>query len=192
MLHFLCAARRIDTPPGAAAVLEREFGYTVNRGTTGIEKRNWEAGKRRYLAMGYGILLKSGNVEIERIAPQETQPEQVTQPERETQPEEVTQLEERNREDRNDHVRARSYGQLRRDYPGRLVIKKSGCFYSAYNDCAEKLAEVMGFRLGENYYGDPVTGSQNPEKMAKKLREQRISFVIVDNHDVIYDEEDFG
>ena len=125
--QFLCASRRIDTPPGAAAVLEREFGYTVNRETTGIEKRNWEAGKRRYLAMGYGILLKSGNVEIERIAPQETQPEQVTQPERETQPEqvtqperetqpeEVTQLEERNREDRNDHVRARSYGQLRRD-----------------------------------------------------------------------------
>lgn len=175
-----------------AVVLGREFRYRVNRGTTGIEKINWEAGKRIYLAKGYGIILKRGNVEKERIAPQETQPEQVTQPERETQPEEVTQSEECNREDRNDHVRARSYGQLRRDYPGRLVIKKSGCFYSAYNDCAEKLAEVMGFRLGENYYGDPVTGSQNPEKMARKLREQRISFVIVDNHDVIYDEEDFG
>lgn len=87
---------------------------------------------------------------------------------------------------------ARSYGQLRKDYPGRLVIKKSGFFYSAYNDCAEVLAEVMRFRLGENYYGDPVTGSPNPENMAKKLREQRISFVIVDDHDVIYDEEDFG
>ena len=71
-----------------AAKLGREFGYTVNRGTTGIGKKNWEAGKRRYLAMGYGILLKRGNVEIERIAPRETQPGEVTQPEQVTQPEE--------------------------------------------------------------------------------------------------------
>ncbi|MDD5964672.1 MAG: hypothetical protein PUC24_04320 [Oscillospiraceae bacterium] len=77
-----------------AVKLGREFGYTVDRGTTGIGKINWEAGKRRYLAMDYGILLKRGNVEIERIAPQKTQPEQVTQPERETQPEQVTQPEE--------------------------------------------------------------------------------------------------
>lgn len=62
-----------------AVVLGREFEYTVNRGTTGIGKRNWEAGKRRYLAMGYGILLKRGNAEIERIDPRVTQPEEVTQ-----------------------------------------------------------------------------------------------------------------
>ena len=71
-----------------AQVLRREFGYAVNRGTTGIGTRNWGVGRSRYLERGYGILLKRGNVEIERIAPRETQPEQVAQPEQVTQTEE--------------------------------------------------------------------------------------------------------
>ena len=61
-----------------AQVLRQEFGYNVNRGT-GIEKRNWEAGKSIFLANGYGIILKRGNVEKERIDPRVTQPEEVTQ-----------------------------------------------------------------------------------------------------------------
>lgn len=76
-----------------AQVLRQEFGYNVNRGT-GIRSERWDEGKSIFLANGYGIILKSGNVEIERIAPQETQPEQVTQPEQATQPEQVTQPEE--------------------------------------------------------------------------------------------------
>lgn len=63
-----------------AVVLRREFGYNVNRGT-GIRSERWDEGKSIFLANGYGILLKRGNVEKERIAPRETQPEQVTQTE---------------------------------------------------------------------------------------------------------------
>ena len=62
-----------------AQVLRREFGYAVNRGTTGIGTRNWGVGRSRYLERGYGILLKRGNVEKERIDPRVTQPEEVTQ-----------------------------------------------------------------------------------------------------------------
>lgn len=70
-----------------AVVLRREFGYNVNRGT-GIRSERWDEGKSIFLANGYGILLKRGNVEKERIAPRETQPEQVAQPEQVTQTEE--------------------------------------------------------------------------------------------------------
>lgn len=70
-----------------AVVLRREFGYNVNRGT-GIRSERWDEGKSIFLANGYGILLKRGNVEKERIAPRETQPGEVTQSEQVTQPEE--------------------------------------------------------------------------------------------------------
>ena len=71
-----------------AQVLRREFGYAVNRGTTGIGTRNWGVGRSRYLERGYGILRMHGNEVIEKTAPRETQPGEVTQSEQVTQPEE--------------------------------------------------------------------------------------------------------
>lgn len=53
-----------------AVTLRREFGYRENSsGGAGVNKRNWESVKRKYLAKGYGVILMNRNKREEKIDP---------------------------------------------------------------------------------------------------------------------------
>lgn len=70
------------------------------------------------------------------------------------------------------------YKRLCEEYPEHLVIIKAGYFYSAFNESAEVISQVLGYRLGLSSGHHPSTGSSDLKGMADGLRSANLSYVV--------------
>ena len=78
------------------------------------------------------------------------------------------------------------YRKLCDEYPGHIVLIKSGFFYSAYNESAEVLGQAMGYKVAYINGTTPTTGGPDLCIIAEKLRAADLSYIAF-NHGEIKD-----
>ncbi len=66
------------------------------------------------------------------------------------------------------------------EYPGYIIIKKEGYFWTARGESAKKLNELLGYKLGGSERR-PVTGSPNLKTITDGLRGRNISYLVVED-----------
>lgn len=74
--------------------------------------------------------------------------------------------------------RSKRYTAWMEEYPGYIIIKKEGYFWSARGESAKKLNELLGFNLGGSDRR-PVTGSPSLKKITDGLDGKRVSYIVV-------------
>lgn len=77
------------------------------------------------------------------------------------------------------------YLQFEKRFPGYVIIQKRGCFYTAYNDSAEILSAVLGYRLYIDAYGRRVVSGSDMRKMAIILAKSCVKFVVFNGKKII-------
>lgn len=90
----------------------------------------------------------------------------------------------------NGKSRKVTYKKYEEEYPGYIIVKKEGYFYSAHNDSAVKLAEIMGYRTGTDAWGRISTGSPSVDKIKETLVSKNCKFIIVENGEISYKNEE--
>lgn len=64
------------------------------------------------------------------------------------------------------------------------VVESQGAFWTCRGESAEILSEFLGYRLGGSD-ANPMTGSPNLVPITDGLRENRISYIVVEDGDII-------
>ena len=85
--------------------------------------------------------------------------------------------------------RKNTYAYWASEYPDYVVIKREGAFWTCRGESAETLSEVLGYKLGGSA-DKPVTGSPNLDPMIYALKEHHISYIVVDDGEIV-EQEDF-
>ena len=85
--------------------------------------------------------------------------------------------------------RKNTYAYWALEYPDYVVIKREGAFWTCRGESAETLSEVLGYKLGGSA-DKPVTGSPNLDPMIYALKEHHISYIVVDDGEIV-EQEDF-
>ncbi len=91
-----------------------------------------------------------------------------------------------------EHRRVSKRGMYRKhceEYPAHIVIVKSGYFYTAYNESAEILGQVMGYKVSLLSGHTPTTGGPDLCSIAERLRAAGLSYIAF-NSEVIEDRYD--
>ena len=81
-----------------------------------------------------------------------------------------------------------SYVYWASKYPDHVVIKREGKFWTCRGESAETLSYLLGFNLGgkpEN----PMTGAPKLETITEGLKENSVSFIVVDRGEIIEKED---
>ncbi len=82
-----------------------------------------------------------------------------------------------------------SYKKLCEEYPEHLILIKAGYFYNAYNESAEILGQVLGYKVAALSGHTPVTGGPDLSIIADGLRAANLSYIAF-NNDMIEDRYD--
>ncbi len=75
---------------------------------------------------------------------------------------------------------AYSYKSWTNYYPNAIVIKKEGYFWTCRGESAEKIHEILGFKLGYDGSG-AITGCPNLNRMVAALKKRKINYVVIEN-----------
>lgn len=86
-------------------------------------------------------------------------------------------------------AKSNSYSWWANKYPDHVVVKKEGAFWTCRGESAETLSELLGYRLGGSD-ASPVTGSPNLDPITEGLRENAISYIVVEDG-VVIEEKDY-
>jgi len=81
-------------------------------------------------------------------------------------------------------AKSNTYAWWANQYPDYVVIKREGAFWTCRGESAETLSELLGYRLGGSD-ANPMTGSPNLDPITDGLRENRISYIVVEDGDII-------
>ena len=73
----------------------------------------------------------------------------------------------------------RTYREWEEAFPGYVIIKLEGFFYSAHGDSARLISDYVGYRLGM-LDGEEITGSPDPGRMENVLTTHNVSFVVIE------------
>ncbi len=73
-------------------------------------------------------------------------------------------------------------------YPEYVVVKKEGAFWTCRGESAETLSELLGYRLGGSP-DNPVTGSPNLDPIVEGLKENAVSYIVVEDGMIIEQNE---
>lgn len=65
-------------------------------------------------------------------------------------------------------------------YPGYIVIKKEGCFWTCRRESANRIHEILGFKLGKDRFG-PVTGCPDLNRIVNGLKRRKINYVVIED-----------
>ena len=76
------------------------------------------------------------------------------------------------------------YARLCLEYPDRIVIVKTGYFYSAYNECAEILGQVMGYKVAYLSGRTPTTGGPDLGIIADRLQSKDLSYIVFNGDEI--------
>ena len=72
------------------------------------------------------------------------------------------------------------YQKYENTYPEHIIIMKEGYFYSAHNNSAIHLAQIMGYSVMQDFWGRNTTGGPNIDKIRQTLNNTNYSFIIVE------------
>ena len=81
------------------------------------------------------------------------------------------------------------YRTLCEEYPEHIVIVKMGYFYTAYNESAEIMGQVLGYKVAYMSGHTPTTGGPDLSIIAERLRAAGLSYVAF-NGEIIEDRYD--
>ena len=82
-----------------------------------------------------------------------------------------------------------SYRDYEEKYPGCIIIQKEGYFYSAHNDSAVELGEIMGYRTGTDRWGRVSTGSPKVEDIIDTLTKLKRKFIVIEKGVIVHTNE---
>ena len=74
-------------------------------------------------------------------------------------------------------------------YPDHVVIKKEGAFWTTRGESARTVSDALGYKLGGNP-SNPMTGSPALEPIVYGLNSQSISYIVVEDGEIV-DSADF-
>ena len=75
------------------------------------------------------------------------------------------------------------YSDWIEEYPGFVIIRKEGFFYTARGEYAEILHELLGYKIG--YFGNiKVTGSPKIETIEEVLIANQIDFIVIVKNEI--------
>lgn len=77
-----------------------------------------------------------------------------------------------------------TYAWWTNQYPDHVVIKKEGAFWTCRGESAETVSELLGYRLGGSE-ANPMTGSPNLEPITDGLCDNRVSYIVVEDGNII-------
>ena len=75
-------------------------------------------------------------------------------------------------------------------FPNYVVVRKEGCYYSARNESAQILHEILGYKLGTIGTGTLITGCPIVEPIVEALVCNKINFIIIENNEIT-DKQEF-
>lgn len=78
------------------------------------------------------------------------------------------------------------YQKYEIEFPEHIVVMKEGYFYSSHNKSAVKLADIMGYSVGKDYFGRITTGGPDIDKIRQALNAANYNFIIVEHGDIVY------
>ncbi len=73
-------------------------------------------------------------------------------------------------------------------YPDHVVVKKEGKFWTCRGESARTVSYLLGFNLGGKP-DNPMTGTPRLEAITDGLKDNFVSYVVVENGEII-DQED--
>ena len=98
-------------------------------------------------------------------------------------------LKEIAREERRKTTKKGNYKKLCEEYPGHIVIIKTGYFYTAFFESAEVLGAVMDYKVSYIHGKTAVTGGPDLSIIADKLHAAGLSYIAF-NHGEVEDRFD--
>ena len=79
--------------------------------------------------------------------------------------------------------RSKRYTVWMEEYPGYIVIKKEGYFWTARAESAKIINEYLGYKLGGSEI-KPVTGSPNLSSITKGLKDNNLKYIVIENDEI--------
>ena len=70
-------------------------------------------------------------------------------------------------------------------YPNHVIIQKEGFMYSAHNESAEIIAEVLDYKLMTDIAGRITTGGPDSSKIGFALEKANHSYIIIEDEQII-------
>lgn len=98
-------------------------------------------------------------------------------------------VEKKNAENRS-KSKSNTYAYWADKYPDHVIVKREGAFWTCRGESAVTLSSVLGYNLGGSG-NKPVTGSPKLEPIVDGLKHNAISYIVVDNGEMI-DIETYG
>lgn len=77
-----------------------------------------------------------------------------------------------------------TYAYWESEYPEYVVVKHEGFFWTCRGDSAETIGRLLGYKLGGSA-DNPITGSPSLDDIVDALRAHNISYIVVDNGEII-------
>ena len=77
-----------------------------------------------------------------------------------------------------------SYRRLCEEYPEHIIIVKMGLFYSAFNESAEILGQIMDYKVSYMSGHTPITGGPDLCVIAEKLQAAKLSYIVFNNNEI--------
>ena len=81
-----------------------------------------------------------------------------------------------------------TYAYWAATYPDYVVVKREGAFWTCRGESAETVSELLGYRLGGSSE-KPVTGSPNLDPITEGLRDNAVSYIVVEDGMIIEQRE---
>ncbi len=81
-----------------------------------------------------------------------------------------------------------TYAYWEATYPDYVVVKREGAFWTCRGESAETVSDLLGYRLGGGA-DKPVTGSPNLEPITEGLRDNAVSYIVVEEGMIIEQRE---
>ncbi len=75
-------------------------------------------------------------------------------------------------------------------FPNHVVVRKEGYYYSARNESAQVLHEILGYKLGTIGTNTLITGCPIVEPIVEALVCNKINFIIIENNEIT-DKQEF-
>ena len=82
-------------------------------------------------------------------------------------------------------MRTIPYKDWEDEFPGYVIIKKEGYFYSAHNASAAALNQYLGYKIFIDPFGRETTGGPSLEKIEAALEHHGIRYVVIEGDTII-------
>lgn len=82
-------------------------------------------------------------------------------------------------------AKLKKFDALEISYPEHVIIKRERFFYTSYNDSANIIHEILGYKLNINSIGQLVTGGPSIDKITDSLKRVNYSYLVFEGGEII-------